>query len=82
MEDTSGEAGKNHHENLKRLLDRARQVNLKLNNKKMNLKKTEVGFMGHVLSKDGLKPDPGRKSESCHKHAKTNKKETESIGFC
>ena len=56
--DTLAEAEINHDESLKRLLDRAREANIKLNSKKMNLKKTEVTFMGHVLSKDGLKPDP------------------------
>ena len=26
----------------------------------MNLQKTEVKFMGHLITKDGLKPDPGK----------------------
>lgn len=33
----------------------ARKVNLKLNSKKMNLKKHHVKFMGHVITKDGVK---------------------------
>ena len=36
------EADANHDENLIKLLDRAREVNLKLNSKKMNLKKPKV----------------------------------------
>ena len=28
--------------------------------KKMNLRKTEVKFMGHLITKDGLKPDPDK----------------------
>jgi transposase InsO family protein len=55
---TQEEAERNHNDNLKKLLNRAREINLKLNSKKMNLRKTEVKFMGHVISKDGLKPDP------------------------
>ncbi|KAK3716424.1 hypothetical protein QZH41_000491 [Actinostola sp. cb2023] len=56
--DTQEEADRNHDENLKALLNRAREINLKFNIKKMNLRKTEVKFMGHVITKDGLKPDP------------------------
>lgn len=56
--DTVKEATKDHDKNLINLLKRARQVNLRLNSKKLKLKKTEVQFMGHVITKDGLKPDP------------------------
>lgn len=58
--DTQEEAEANHDENLKKLLDRARKANLKLNSKKMNLKKQQVQFMGHVITQDGLKPDPDK----------------------
>jgi len=50
--DTQEEADANHDENLRKLLDRAREVKLKLNSKKMNLKKPQVKFMGHVISKE------------------------------
>lgn len=43
-----------------KLLERARKVNLRLNGKKIKLKKQEVKFMGHIVSKDGLKPDPDK----------------------
>eukprot|EP00794_Sanderia_malayensis_P013227 gene13226-14584_t len=49
--DTEEEATKNHDENLRNFLNRARKVNLKLNSKKMNLRKTELKYMGHILSK-------------------------------
>ena len=58
--DTQVEAEANHDENLRKLLDRARKVNIKLNSKKMNLKKQQIKFRGHVISKDGLKPDPDK----------------------
>ena len=58
--DTQEEAEANHDQNLRKLLDRARKVNLKLNSKKMNLMKQQVKFMGHVITKDGLKPDPDK----------------------
>ena len=50
----------NHDQNLGKLLERARAVNLKLNSKKMNLKQQQVKFMGHVISHEGPKPDPDK----------------------
>ena len=52
------EANRNHDENLIRLLEQARKANLRLNSSKLNLKKSEVRFMGHLITKDGLQPDP------------------------
>lgn len=34
--------------------------NLCLNSSKTNLKQSEVKFMGHLITKDGLKPDPDK----------------------
>ena len=53
--DTHEKAVADHDSNLTRLLRRARQVNLKLNKSKINLRQTEVGFMGHVVTSHGLK---------------------------
>jgi len=58
--ETQEQAVRNHDENLVKLLERARKVNLRLNSRKMELKKSEVKFMGHIISKDGLKPDPDK----------------------
>ena len=55
--DTEEEADSNHDENLIKLLETARKVNLRLNSKKMKLGQREVNIMGHMVSKDGLKPD-------------------------
>ena len=52
------EANQNHDENLVRMLEQARKTNLRLNSSKMNLRKSEVRFMGHLITKDGLKPNP------------------------
>lgn len=56
--DSQEEAVKDLDDNLVKLLQRARQANLKLNKSKMNLRKPEVSFMGHVITSKGLKPDP------------------------
>ena len=54
------EAVKNHDANLLKLLDRCRERNLKLNREKLQLKCTETPFIGHVLTSEGIKPDPGK----------------------
>ena len=43
-----------------RLLERAREVNLKFNKEKLCLHLTELSYIGHHLSKDGIKPDPNK----------------------
>ena len=47
-----------HDANLRRLLQRARDSNLKLNRKKLRLGLEEVAYMGHLLTNKGLRPDP------------------------
>ena len=80
--DTLTETEENHDANLRKLLERARAVNMKLNNKKIKLKETEVKFMGHVISKDGLKPDPQKTKAVGEMPKPTCKKEVLSLlGF-
>lgn len=55
---TETEAVEHHNRNLMALLQRCRDVGIKLNKAKMKLNQSEVRFFGHVLSKEGLKPDP------------------------
>lgn len=45
-----GNTVEEHDQRLKKVLDKARKYNLKL-------KKTEVTYVGHLLSKQGLRPD-------------------------
>ena len=47
-----------HDARLKQVLNRAREVNLKFNAKKCRIRQEEVPYVGHVLSKEGLRPDP------------------------
>ena len=49
---------KDHDANLKGLLKRARETNLKLNKKKLRLRLAEVPYMGHLLTSEGVRPDP------------------------
>ncbi|KAK7105846.1 hypothetical protein V1264_017174 [Littorina saxatilis] len=55
--DTEKEAAKDHDQNVRLFLQRCREKNIKLNKEKVEYRKTEVSYLGHVISKDGLKCD-------------------------
>lgn len=52
------EALRDHNIKLEKLLQRFREKNLKLNKSKMKLCRTEVSFFGHLLTSEGVRPDP------------------------
>ena len=80
--DNEEEAKQNHDENLVRLLEQARKANLRLNSSKMNLRKSEVRFMGHLINKGGLKPYPEKVRAVQEMPKPTSKKELLSLlGF-
>ena len=58
--DTLQEAVKDHDKNLLALLARCREKGVKLNKEKFKLRMSEVPYVGHLLTKDGLKPDPSK----------------------
>ena len=47
-----------HDARLRQVLNRAREFGLKLNSKKCQVRKDQVPYVGHLLTSDGLKPDP------------------------
>ncbi|PIK60265.1 hypothetical protein BSL78_02827 [Apostichopus japonicus] len=47
-----------HDQRLEQLLQRARDRNVKLNKDKCQLRKPQISYLGHVLTSNGLKPDP------------------------
>ena len=49
---------KHHNENLIKVFERLSKYNLKLNAKKCVFLKPEVIYLGHQITKDGLKTDP------------------------
>lgn len=57
---TMEEAERDHDQNVRNLLERCREVNLKLNKEKARLKVTEIPFIGHLVTSQGLKPDPSK----------------------
>lgn len=47
------------HDNiLKQLLERAREANVRFNKAKLQLLVSKVGYLGHLVSQDGISPDP------------------------
>ena len=49
-----------HDRNLRKVLDRAREVNLKLNPRKCKFQVDEVPYVGHVFTQHGLQPDANK----------------------
>ena len=50
-------ATKDHDENLKNALQKAREKTLQLNKDKVKLRMTEVPYIAHLLTSEGIKPD-------------------------
>lgn len=55
-----GKGEKEHDENLRKVLSRAREVKLKLNPQKCKFRLKEVSYVGHLFTEHGLKPDPAK----------------------
>lgn len=49
-----------HNKNLTKVLQRLRDVNLKLNPHKCEFLKKEIFYLGHVISAEGISPDPSK----------------------
>lgn len=58
--DTDEQADADHDRNLEKFLQRCREKGVKLNKQKLKLKCTEFPYLGHLVTKDGLKPDPDK----------------------
>ena len=56
----AGKTQQEHDANLRKLLVKAKEANVKFNRKKIQLNQTEVRYLGHIVSKDGLRPDPDK----------------------
>ena len=55
---TDEEALADHDGKLEKLLTRCQKVGIRLNKTKLKLRETSLPFLGHLVTKDGLKPDP------------------------
>lgn len=55
-----GNSLENHNKNLIKILERFRQVNLKLNPLKCEFLRKEIVYLGHKITSDGIYPDPSK----------------------
>ncbi len=55
-----GRSREEHDLRLRQVMDRIRAVNLKLNPEKCRFRVTEVSYVGHLLTDQGVKPDPAK----------------------
>jgi len=69
------EAVADNNRKLHSLLQCCREKGIKLNKDKLKLKKKEVTFMGHVISAEGLKPDPTKIEAAFSMPTPTNKQD-------
>ena len=72
---TIEEATSNHDARLSALLERCQQRHIKLNLDKFQLRKTELSYMGVMLTNKGVKPDPRKQDSIQAMPAPTNKEE-------
>lgn len=73
---TKKEAIKDHNKNLEHLLQRLRKENLKINKEKMKVCQEEIKFFGHILTSEGIRPDPDKISAIVNMPTPVDKKDT------
>ena len=66
MDDTLLAASQDHDRNLRNLLERCQERNIKLNRERFMFKCSQVPFIGHLLTNEGLKPDPRKVGVICN----------------
>ena len=76
---TPAEYTRDHDDNLRKLLDRARENNLKLNKRKLKLRLSEVRYMGHLLTSTGVRVDPMKVKAIVEMPRPNNKKAVERL---
>lgn len=55
-----GNSLQKHNVNLTKVLQRLRNVNLKLNPQKCDFLKKQILYLGHIISSEGISPDPAK----------------------
>ena len=56
--ETEEEATVDHNKKLRHFLQRCKEKGVKLNKRKLKLKCKQITYLGHLITEDGLKPDP------------------------
>ena len=61
-----GESVQQHDKTLKQVIEKGTEYNLKLNFEKCQIRQSQIPYIGHIFTGDGLKPDPSKVlSERC-----------------
>ena len=68
-----GSTEEQHDQRLRQVLDRCRKVNLKLNLSKCEFRKTELHYLGHVISRNTIRPDRSKTNAICDMPEPQNK---------
>ena len=68
-----GSTEEQHDQRLRQVLDRCRKVNLKLNLSKCEFKKTELQYLGNVISRNTIRPDRSKTDAMCDMPEPQNK---------
>jgi len=55
-----GQTLQEHNERLREIFERLRQFNLKIEPDKCEFLKTELNYLGHIVTSEGVKPDPNK----------------------
>ena len=63
-----------HNRHLDNMLSRTQELGIKLNRQKCKFLTTELVYMGHVITPDGIKPDPAKIHDIIHMPRPTDKK--------
>lgn len=74
-----GKSLKEHDENVQRVIDRARSINVKFNKDKLQYRMDRVRYLGHIFTGDSIAPDPDRVEAILQFKDPTNKKDLEKI---
>ena len=77
--DTYESAVEDYDKSLIALLERCREKNIKLNPKKLQLRKQEVLYIGHLLTPAGLKPDSNKVKAILEMPTPTEKQSLQSL---
>jgi hypothetical protein len=72
-----GKTQEEHDRNLKRVLERAKRADIKLNKSKCEFQVKEIKFLGHVINSKGIKPDESKIASIVNMSTPKNKKELE-----
>jgi transposase InsO family protein len=75
----SGRTKAEHDSNLRAALDRGHQKNLRFNPEKLEVGVQEVSYFGHLLTSEGLKPDPKKVDAIRNMPPPSDKKELKTI---